>query len=136
MTVRINIKSSFKRGEVDEFIFYHMKSIMEDLAQSIVRFTPPSYKKSAIVDTGAYITSHSIRGSSSSGGRLRTAGGKPRRQNPEEKAAEALSLLYDDMDKFTTFDSVRRFKLVNRSPHAEEVEEKYAVYERVGARFR
>jgi hypothetical protein len=62
---------------------------------------------------------------------------KPRRAKSRGKSSRSFKIYsIDDIDKFTTFDSVRRFKLVNRSPHAEEVEEKYAVYERVGERFR
>ena len=59
-----------------------------NMAEDIVTSSKPT------VDTGAYITSHSIR-TTRGAGRSRTSHNKPTGQNPEVKAAEALGLLKD-----------------------------------------
>ena len=71
------------------------------------------------VDTGAYITSHSIRGTRGAG-RSRSSHGKPRGQSPEAKAAEALEELMSDIASISP-DQEKVF-LTNNAPHANIVE--------------
>lgn len=95
-----------------------------NMAEDIVGSSKPT------VDTGAYITSHSIR-TTRGAGRSRTSHGKPTGQDPEAKAAEALGQLMGDIESLPK-DQEQVF-LTNNSPHATFVEYKhgYAVYEGV-----
>ena len=100
---------------------------LTSMAEDIVASSKPT------VDTGAYITSHSIR-TTRGAGRSRTSHNKPRGQSPEVKAAEALSQLMGDIASLPA-DQEQVF-LTNNAPHANIVEytHGYAVYE--GARNR
>ena len=71
------------------------------------------------VDTGAYITSHSIR-ATRGGGRSRTSHNKPRGQDPQFEAAQSLSQLYGDIASLPK-DQTQVF-LTNNAPHANIVE--------------
>jgi len=71
------------------------------------------------VDTGAYITSHSIR-TTRGGGRSRTSDNKPRGQDPQFEAAQSLSQLYGDIASLPK-DQTQVF-LTNNAPHANIVE--------------
>lgn len=95
-----------------------------NMAEDIVNSSKPT------VDTGAYITSHSIR-TTRGGGRSRTSHNKPRGQNPETKAAEALDQLMGDIAALP--DDQQQVFLTNNAPHANLVEYKhgYKVYESV-----
>ena len=97
---------------------------LTSMAQDIVTSSKPT------VDTGAYITSHSIR-TTRGGGRSRTSHNKPRGQSPEAKAAEALDQLMGDIAALPA-DQEQVF-LSNNAPHANIVEytHGYAVYEGV-----
>lgn len=87
----------------------------------------------ATVDTGAYITSHSIR-TTRGAGRSRTSHGKPTGQDPEAKAAEAMGQLMDDIASLP--DDQTQVYLTNNSPHANVVEYShgYFIYEGVRSR--
>lgn len=97
---------------------------LASMAQDIVTSSKPT------VDTGAYITSHSIR-TTRGGGRSRTSHNKPRGQSPEAKAVEALDQLMSDIAALPA-DQEQVF-LSNNAPHANIVEytHGYAVYEGV-----
>ena len=106
-----------------------------NMAEDVVTSSKPT------VDTGAYITSHSIR-TTRGAGRSRTSNNKERGQNPEIKAAEALGQLRDDIASLP--DDQTQVFLTNNAPHANLVEygganwrerpDGYAVYE--GVRIR
>lgn len=84
-----------------------------NMAEDIVASSKPT------VDTGAYITSHSIR-TTRGGGRSRNSHGKPKKQSPEAKAAEALSDLMGDIAALPA--NQEQVFLTNNSPHANIVE--------------
>lgn len=71
------------------------------------------------VDTGAYITSHSIR-TTRGAGRSRTSNNKPTGQSPDAKAAEALEQLKGDIAALP--DDQTQVFLTNNAPHANFVE--------------
>ena len=98
-----------------------------NMAEDIVTSSKPT------VDTGAYITSHSIR-TTRGAGRSRSSHGKPTGQDPEAKAAEAMGQLMDDIASLP--DDQTQVYLTNNSPHANIVEYShgYAVYEGVRSR--
>ena len=95
-----------------------------NMAEDVVTSSKPT------VDTGAYITSHSIR-TTRGAGRSRTSHNKPTGQNPEVKAAEALAQLKGDIASLP--DDQTQVFLTNNAPHANIVEYShgYAVYEGV-----
>lgn len=95
-----------------------------NMAEDIVATSIPT------VDTGAYITSHSIR-TTRGAGRSRSSHNKPTGQDPNAKAAEALGQLMEDISSLPE-DQTQVF-LTNNSPHANIVEyvHGYAVYESV-----
>jgi hypothetical protein len=106
-----------------------------NMAEDVVASSKPT------VDTGAYITSHSIR-TTRGAGRSRTSHNKPTGQSPEAKAAEALDQLKGDIAGLSE-DQTQVF-LTNNAPHANLVEygganwikrpDGYAVYEGVRSR--
>lgn len=117
--VQRNLTSVIKQIETDlqsvRDVF--LTNIAEDLVSSSKTF----------VDTGAYITSHSIT-TTRGAGRSRTSHNKPTGQSPEAKGEEALSQLMGDIaslpaDQTTVY-------IANNSPHANIVEYKhgYNVY--------
>ncbi|MGI9143589.1 MAG: hypothetical protein ACR2IJ_10425 [Fluviibacter sp.] len=98
-----------------------------NMAKDIVNTSIPT------IDTGAYITSHSIR-TTRGAGRSRSSHNKPKLQDLSAKAAkatEALGQLVEDISSLSE-DQTQVF-LTNNSPHANIVEyvHGYAVYESV-----
>jgi hypothetical protein len=89
-----------------------VKDRLIDMAQFVVKQSP--------VDTGAYVTSHSVK-TNRSRGRGKTSHGKPRSANPQEKRQEGLQNMIDDINKI---DILNTTKIVfrNDSPHAQAVE--------------
>jgi len=87
----------------------------------------------AAVDTGAYITSHSIR-TTRGAGRSRSSHGKPGGQDPEAKAAEAMDQLLDDIAALPA--NQEQVYFTNASPHANVVEyvHGYNIYNSVRSR--
>jgi len=84
-----------------------------NMAEDVVASSKPT------VDTGAYITSHSIR-TTRGAGRSRTSHNKPTGQSPDAKAAEALEQLKGDIAGLAN-DQTQVF-LTNNAPHAKFVE--------------
>lgn len=103
----------------DEFLV----NIAEDLIGSSKYF----------VDTGAYITSHSIT-TTRGAGRSRSSHNKPQGQSPEAKGAESLDQLMGDIAALP-FDQEQVY-ISNNAPHASAVEYKHghSVYESVRSR--
>lgn len=78
------------------------------------------------VDTGAYITSFSLKPAGVGGGRSRKSSNKPRNQNPQAKKEEADEQLFSDIQVMNIPDMLEqgnmRVTLRNRAPHAKDVE--------------
>ena len=102
---------------------------LKNVAEDLVARSP--------VDTGAYITSHSITTSSGTG-RSRDSHNKPQGQPKEVKQAEALGQLYDDIAAIPAGQEL--VYIANRSPDANAIEngwsskEGYFVYKAVRSR--
>ena len=84
-----------------------------NMAEDLVRSSEPT------VDTGAYITSHSIT-TTRGAGRGRTSHGKPQGQDPNAKAEEALSQLMGDIAAIPKDQT--QVLMTNNAPHAKFVE--------------
>lgn len=97
---------------------------LTNMAEDLVASSKP------FVDTGAYITSHSIT-TTRGAGRGRTSADKPKGQDPSAKAAESLSQLIGDIAAIPK-DQTQVF-MTNNAPHANIVEYKhgYNVYSSV-----
>jgi hypothetical protein len=97
---------------------------LTNMAEDLVNSSKP------FVDTGAYITSHSIT-TSRGAGRGRTSANKPQGQDPNAKATESLSQLMGDIAAIPK-DQTQVF-MTNNAPHANIVEYKhgYNVYSSV-----
>jgi len=92
-----------------------LKEARDDLvfefASGVIGFSP--------VDTGAFVNSWSIATSSNTG-RSISSRGKPRKQPPEAKRAEARARIREDLASFPVETDVMYFN--NRAPHANFVE--------------
>jgi hypothetical protein len=103
----------------DQFLI----NVAEDLVNSSIPF----------VDTGAYITSHSIT-TTRGAGRSRTSHNKPTGQDPNAKAEESFSQLMGDIASLPPEQEV--VYITNNAPHANVVEYKHGhnVYTSVRSR--
>jgi hypothetical protein len=101
--------------DLDKIRDVFLQNIAEDLVRSSVPF----------VDTGAYITSHSIT-TTRGAGRSRTSHNKPRKQEPSAKATEALAQLGDDIAAIPKDQTV--VYMTNNAPHANVVEYKHGYH--------
>lgn len=97
---------------VEQTVEERVKDQMVDIAQFATSRSP--------VDTGAYVTSFSMKHSYSSG-RGRTSKGKPRNQSPDAKRQEGLSQLLSDIETLKPLEN-DLIVLSNSSPHAKSVE--------------
>lgn len=77
------------------------------------------------VDTGAYVTSFSFT-TTSGAGRMRTAEGKPGKQNREQKQAEGLAQLRSDIAAIPP--TMPNIYFTNRAPHARYVENREGIF--------
>ncbi len=128
MKVRVNPSLLKKMELLEQTAEERVKDKLTDIAQFATSRSP--------VDTGAYVTSFSMKHSYSSG-RSRTSRGLPRRQNPQDKRQEGLSQLSADISTLEPLGD-NLVVLSNGSPHANDVEYKYgyAVFAQVKDRFR
>jgi hypothetical protein len=126
------------KGRLNDLAEEKIEERLEDLADYATRISP--------VDTGAYVTSFSIKRAGSGGGRSRSSENKPRNQNPETKRAEAYGQLVTDIQALNISDMIEngnvRITLRNRSPHARDVEDGsnwrssgYHVFSRIRRKF-
>lgn len=107
--VQRSLTSIVKRieGQLD-----NVKTIfLQKIATTLVSFSP--------VDTGAYVTSHSITDRSGNG-RSRTSHGKSKRQDKTAKGVEALTQLMGDIAALSKNET--KTYIANRSPHSKYVE--------------
>jgi len=136
--VRINKAQIDKKLKgLEQVVEDRFKDDLTEMAQFAVNISP--------VDTGAYVTSFSIKPSYSSG-RGRTSRNKPTGQSDTAKRSEAMGQLLSDIEKISPLDQPL-VVLSNGSPHALSVERGsavdpnwqrpgYAVFARVKDRFR
>lgn len=91
---------------------------LEKIASTAVSRSP--------VDTGAYVTSHTIT-TSTGAGRSRTSHNKPRNQDVQQKKDEAFNQLMGDIASIPP--TMPNIYFTNRSPHARYVEGLYGVFD-------
>jgi hypothetical protein len=126
------------KGRLNDLAEEKIEERLEDLADYATRISP--------VDTGAYVTSFSIKRAGAGGGRSRSSENKPRNQNPETKKQEAYGQLLTDIEALNISDMIEngnvRITLRNRSPHARDVEDGanwrssgYHVFARIRRKF-
>jgi len=136
----MSVQATFDRlkGRLNDMAEEQIENRLEDIADYATRISP--------VDTGAYVTSFSIKRAGQGGGRSRTSENKPRNQNPEQKRQEAYGQLLGDIQALNVSDMLEqgnvRITLRNRSPHARDVEDGanwrssgYHVFARVRNKF-
>jgi hypothetical protein len=112
-TIKVNQSLQGKLDKIEKIAEEAVKEKLQNIASDVVKFSP--------VDTGAYITSHSFKTNSSSGGRSRTSNNKPRGQNPSSFRQIAYAQLMADIAELD-FKSLQKITLRNDSPHARIVE--------------
>jgi hypothetical protein len=118
------IKLSSRLKKIEQDLDKIKVEFLTSMANDIVDYSlsvgdKPNDNLKPAVDTGAYITSHSIR-STRGAGRSRTSHGKPRKQDPEVKGAEARAMLMEDIASLPK--DAPDVYLSNNSPHANIVE--------------
>jgi len=136
----MSVQATFDRlkGRLNDMAEEQIENRLEDIADYATRISP--------VDTGAYVTSFSIKRAGQGGGRSRTSKNKPRNQNPEQKRQEAYGQLLGDIQALNVSDMLEqgnvKITLRNRSPHARDVEDGanwrssgYHVFARVRNKF-
>jgi len=129
-------KGSFdkKLKASEEKVYQQVENELKDMAQFAVNRSP--------VDTGAYVTSFSIKNNYSSG-RGRTSKNKPRNQSPQAKRQEGYAQMAADIESIDLKNS-KIIVLSNGSPHARLVETGeawtktpgYAVFAQIKDKFR
>ena len=131
MKARVN----FNKGALDKKLLLAEQTVEEKVKDQLTDIAQFATSRSP-VDTGAYVTSFSIKHSYSSG-RSRTSNNKPRGQSLEAKRQEGLSQLVADIETLKPLEN-DLIVLSNGSPHANEVEYKhgYAVFSQVKDKFR
>ena len=111
---------------IDDVVEEDVREILYNLADDVIFWSIPT------VDTGAYITSFSFNVGA---GRPRgkSSKNKPRRQSPQQKAAEGRENLQKDIDKLPDLVNKEAVQLRNEAPHAQVVEDKhgYKVFAKV-----
>lgn len=115
--VQRSLTAQLKKVEedLDKVRTVFLQAVAEDLVRSSVPF----------VDTGAYITSHSIT-TTRGAGRSRTSDNKPKNQDAGAKATEALSQLEGDIASIPKGQTT--VYMTNNSPHASVVEYKHGYH--------
>jgi hypothetical protein len=115
---QINLTSRLKK--VQEDLDQIKTEFLIGMVKDIVNITIiDNDRTKAAVDTGAYIESHSVKATRGAG-RARSSRGKPQNQDPSVKAAQALSMLMEDIASLPK--DAPNIYLSNNSPHASLVE--------------
>lgn len=107
MTVRVRPSLDKKIEALKENLGATTRQVFTEMASRAVSLTP--------VDTGAAVTSFSIKDKRSSG-RSRSSKGKPRRQNKQKMRAIGFKQMLEDLAKID-FRSVKTVTLSNSAPH-------------------
>jgi|11BtaG_2_1085332.scaffolds.fasta_scaffold03321_5 hypothetical protein len=118
-TVRIDRYFDNKLEQVDRTIEDAVGQKLTEIAQTIVHHSP--------VDTGAYVTSHSVKSNTSSRGRRKSSKNKPKALDKQGKKAEGLGNLIEDIQALD-LENNSRFTFRNDSPHAQAVEKREHIY--------
>ena len=132
MKARVNRSSlQGKQKMLQEKAEAKVKEELREIAEYATAFSP--------VDTGAFVTSWSLKNSYSSG-RAVSSRGKPRNQNIEAKQQEGLGQLSADINALSIFDTPSvsgslLFVLSNGAPHADAVDERYDIMRRLRNRY-
>lgn len=115
--VQRSLTAQLKKVEedLDKVRTVFLQAVAEDLVRSSVSF----------VDTGAYITSHSIT-TTRGAGRSRSSDNKPKNQDAGAKASEALGQLQNDIAAIPKDQTV--VYMTNNAPHANVVEYKHGYH--------
>jgi len=123
--VNISLEDKIEKF-IEDVVEYDAKNMLYSLADDVIFWSTPT------VDTGAYITSFSFNVGA---GRPRgkSSKNKPRRQSPQQKAAEGRENLQRDIDKLPDLVNKESVQLRNEAPHAQVVEDKhgYKVFAKV-----
>lgn len=130
------MKAGFK---VNNSFFDKLQMMQDDIAEDAKEHTYQVAERAInnsvpFVDTGAYITSFSVKDSYSSG-RGRTSHGKPRNQDPEAKRQESLMQIQGDIEAID-FMNAERVVISNGAPHASEVEKNHGIFEMIRQDFK
>lgn len=130
------MKAGFK---INNSLFDKLDMLQQDIAEDAKEHTYAVAERAinnstVFVDTGAYITSFSVKDSYSSG-RSRTSHNKPRGQDPEAKRQESLMQIMGDIESID-FLNAERVVISNGAPHANEVEKKYGIFELIRQDFK
>ena len=89
------------------------------------------------VDTGAYVESMSIRPRGSSSGRMRKSDIREKAPDKQAKKDEAKALIKSDAAQYKQqIIDAGGAVIINRSPHAKDVEDKDQVFGRMKDKFR
>lgn len=107
MTIRVNPSLDKKMEALRQGVLGTTRKIFQEMARDAVRMTP--------VDTGAAVTSFSLKPNRSSG-RSRTSRNKPRRQNVSAMRKIGYDQLMADLAAID-FRSVKSVTLSNGAPH-------------------
>jgi hypothetical protein len=106
-TFKINDRFKNLRKELEQHKEESITNVVLNIAETLVKLSP--------VDTGAYVTSHSVKSNTSSRGRSKTSHGKPRGQNTLNKQQEGLDNLVQDINALD-FDNLNTITIVTIVP--------------------
>ena len=115
--------NELKNAEIFRQVTFRLKGVAEDAVRDRLTDIANFVTSISPVDTGAYVTSHSmVANNSNSRARGKTSRNKPRKQNREEYQSKGLSNLLSDINTIE-FDKLVKVTLRNDSPHARYVED-------------
>lgn len=127
MQVTVSPRLTKKKKEVTEFA---QKLLANKLIQAIDFLDDPYVTP---VDTGAYANSMTLNQRGDSSGPAISSRRKERGVDKNSVLNEMTSRLYSQLEGI---DTLMGATFVNRSPHAQKVEERYAVFEKLRSKLR
>ncbi|MDC1020624.1 hypothetical protein OAR23_01220 [bacterium] len=125
MQVTVSPRLTKKKKEVTEFAQKLLANKLIEGIDYLERVTP--------VDTGAYANSMTLNQRGDSSGPSISSRRKERGQDQNTILNEMTSRLYSQLEGI---DTLMGATFVNRSPHAQKVEERYAVFEKLRSKLR
>jgi|TARA_R110000868_G_scaffold25485_1_gene99527 hypothetical protein len=120
-------QSSFK---INKSFYDKVEALQQDIEDSVkeeLSAIARTVTGVSPVDTGAYVTSFSMK-TSRSGGRSKSSANKPRFQDKNQKRKEGLELLMEDI-AYLDLEGKTSVTLSNGSLHAQDVERRHRVFE-------
>lgn len=132
MSKQVTVNKSFfnKLSKIDEIVGDKVEEKIVSIAQYGIQISP--------VDTGTWVESFSIRPQGSGGGRRRTRDGKLSLPMGAKQSAKEEAKLGVQADAARFKDQIVESGgaiIVNKSQDAQQVEQKFAVFARMKARF-